>query len=224
MRFEPFRQPTDRRLTLEEFDDTFVSTGTRLSAVSRGRLDFDADRAELETLFQVMAEAAALPRTQQRLRAYQRAQRVRVCRNVQRMRTTRRPSWDSYSTACQNWYYDMGCAVTREVQTPYTERVCEMRFPEGTQSHIQIFRAFQNRYYELLNQRRSENAARAQSERLSILHGINEGRLDLMTSLYVIGGFLVLMFFFLLIAIERHQRQGRIPDNSQRAVETEQPA
>jgi hypothetical protein len=205
-RFEPFRQRTDRRLSLEEFDDTFVNTGTRLTAAARGTLDFNADKADLEALFRTMNAAAGLPRTQERLRAYQQAQRVRVCRNVQRMRTTQRQSWDPYSTSCANWYYDMGCAVTRRVQTPYTERACEMRFPEGTQSHTQIFRAYQSHFYSLLNQRREANAAKAEAERFGIIQGIAEGKLDLMTALKVLGGFLILMFFFLLIAIERHQR------------------
>ena len=206
-RFERFRQSTDRQLSLSDFDDSFVNSGTRLTAVSRGDLNFEADRADLETLLQVMTQASALPRTQQRLRAYQQARRVRVCRNVQRMRTTLRPGWDPYGVTCPNWYYDMGCAVTRRVRTPYSERVCEMRFPEGTESHIQIFRAYQNHFYALLNQRRNANAAAAESQRYGIIQGIAEGKLDLMTALKVLGGFLLLMFFFLLIAIERHQRR-----------------
>jgi hypothetical protein len=39
------------------------------------------------------------------------------------------------------------------------------------------------------------------------LAGIANGHLSLVTALQIAGGFLVLMFFFLLIAIERHQRR-----------------
>jgi hypothetical protein len=205
-RFEPFRQSTDRQLSVSDFDGTFVNTGTRLTAVSRGELDFAADQRDLRSLYGAIKDAAALPETQNRLRAYQRAQRVRVCRNAQRMRTIDRPGWDPYGTSCANWYENMGCPVTRRVQTPVTERVCQMQLPQGTQSHLDIFRAYQNEFYRLLNQRREANAAEAAAARSSIEQGILEGRLDLATVLRMLGAFLALMFFFLLVAIERHQR------------------
>lgn len=207
-RFETFRQGEDRQLTLSEFDDNFVNSGTRLSAVNERTLNIGSDIADLRTLLQVMTQAAALPETKQRLLRYKRARKVSVCNNVQRTRTTYREGWDPYSTSCVNWYYDMGCSVRRQVQTPYTARVCNMRFPEGTQSHSQIFRAFQNEFYSLLNRRRANNVAEAEAERLGIIQDIAEGKLNLITALKIIAGFLVLMFFFLLIAIERHQRRG----------------
>lgn len=216
-RFEPFRQSADRQLSLSDFDDTFVNTGTRLTAVSRDDLDFAADQRDLRSLFGVMREASALPETQSRLRAYQRAQRVRVCRNVQRMRTVERPGWDPYSTSCATWYENMGCPVTRRVQTPVTERACQMQLPQGTQSHLDIFRAYQNEFYRLLNERRQTNAAEAEAARSSIQQGILEGRLDLGTVLTILASFLALMFFFLLIAIERHQRNRRTAQAGARA-------
>jgi len=50
-------------------------------------------------------------------------------------------------------------------------------------------------------------ASTAEAERQGIVAGIADGHLSLMTALQLIGGFLVLMFFFLLTAIERHQRK-----------------
>ena len=82
-----------------------------------------------------------------------------------------------------------------------------MKFPEGTQSHIQLFRNFQDRYNQLLSKRRQSAAATANAERLSIVQGIARGRADLFIALLVAGAFVVLMFFFLMIAIERHQRR-----------------
>jgi hypothetical protein len=82
-----------------------------------------------------------------------------------------------------------------------------MRYPDGTQSHLQIFRAYQDRYFQLLTQRRAANTARAQASREGIVAGIATGKQNLWTVLTLVGGFLVLMFFFLLIAIERHQRR-----------------
>jgi hypothetical protein len=82
-----------------------------------------------------------------------------------------------------------------------------MQFPEGTQSHAQIFRAFQDRYFSLLQERREANSSAAEKKRQDIIASISDGKLSLLTALQVLGAFLALMFFFLLIAIERHQRR-----------------
>jgi hypothetical protein len=207
-RFEPFRQPVDRQLALDAFDDAYVASADRLARVTAGELNFAADRSDLELLLRAMTEAAQTPETQQRLQAYRNARQVQVCRNVQRTRTVERSGWDRNSTACAGWYYPpYGCPVTRSVQEPYTQRVCEMRFPEGTRSHADIFRAYHDRFFGLLDQRRQENAARAEAARQSIMMDNVEGRFSLGQAAYIFGGFLVAMFFFLLIAIERHQRR-----------------
>jgi hypothetical protein len=207
-KFEPYRQKEDKQLTLGEFDDSFLNTAGRLQAVTKGELDFAQDKADLESLLAVMSDASVKPVTAQRLEKYRTAKKIPVQRQVERTKITYRRGWDSYSTACSNWYESpIGCAVNRPVETTYTDTVTEMKYPKGTQSHTQIFRAFQERYFALLQQRRESNAAKAEGERQSILAGIVDGRLSLMTTLQILGGFLVLMFFFLLIAIERHQRR-----------------
>lgn len=207
-RFEPFRQQEDKQLTRDQFDDAFIESGARLQAAAKGELDFENDRADLEALLNVMTEAAGKQQTQQRLQKYKAATKVRVAKKVQRSRTEYRNGWDRYSTSCEDWYYQpYGCAVRRAVQVPYSETVYSMEFPEGTQSHTQIFRAFQDRFFSLLNERRESNRARAQRERDEISLGNIEGRLTLWTALQISSGFLALMFFFLLIAVERHQRR-----------------
>ena len=206
--FEPFRQNDDRRLNRDEFDDAYIDSQARLQAAASGEIDFAADRADLETLLQVMTEAASKPLTQQRLQRYKNARKVRVGRRVQRTRTEHRQGWNRYSTNCVDGYYPpYGCSERRAVQVPYTETVYSMAYPEGTQSHSQIFRAFQDRYFNLLHQRRAENQAKAQRERNDILVGNADGQISLWDALKILGGFLILMFFFLLIAIERHQRR-----------------
>ncbi|KEZ19161.1 hypothetical protein CP98_02072 [Sphingobium yanoikuyae] len=206
--FEPFRQQDDKRLSKDEFDDSFIQTDKRLDAIRSGELDFGRDKADLGTLLTIMSEAAQKTQTQERLKKYKSAQRVPVTKQVQRTRTETRRGWDRYSMACPDWYQDpMGCTVTRTVEIPYTETVKSMEFPKGTQSHTQIFRAFQDRYFSLLTERRERVAREAQAERESIIEGNATGWISLKTALSVVGGFLVLMFFFLLIAIERHQRR-----------------
>ena len=209
-KFEPFRQPDDKQLSLGEFDDNFVNSKDRIAAANAGQLDSDADLADLNKLHDAMAAAVALPEAQKRLKGYKSARKTNVCRNVEKTRTEYVAGWDSYSTACSNWYeYPMGCAVSRPVERTYTTKECAMEFPKGTQSHMQIFRAFQDKFTSLLEQRRAEAAAEADAERQSIMAGNMQGKADLFTALAICGVFIVLMFFFLLIAIERHQRRSR---------------
>lgn len=207
-RFEPYRQRDDKQLSKGEFDGAYINTAARKDAVAKGELDFETDRKDLETLLSVMSAAAAKPATIQRLKRYQTARKVPVKERVERTRTQLVKGWDSSSMACTYWYESpIGCPVTRAVEVPYTETVTKMEYPAGTQSHTQIFRAFQDRFFELLEQRRTANATRAERERQGILAGIAEGQLSLVTALQILGAFLILMFFFLLIAIERHQRK-----------------
>lgn len=206
-RFEAFRQNDDRQLSRGQFDDAFIDSQARLRAAASGELNFAADRNDLETLLQVMTEASEKPMTRQRLQRYKAARKVRVGRRVQRTRTEYRQGWDRYSMACSDWYYPpYGCPERRAVQVPFTETVYSMEFPEGTQSHTQIFRAFQDRFFTLLHDRREANRSAAEAERDRIAFGNITGRLSLWDALKILAGFLVLMFFFLLIAIERHQR------------------
>jgi hypothetical protein len=206
--FEPFRQKEDKQLSRDQFDDAFIESDARLQAAAKGELDFNTDSADLEALLKTMTEAAGKPQTQQRLQKYKAAKKVRVAKKVQRSRTEQRSGWNSYSTACENWYISpIGCAERRAVEVPYTETVYTQEFPKGTQSHTQIFRAFQDRFFSLLHDRRQSNKAEAERKREEISFGNLMGKLTLWTALQILTGFLVLMFFFLLIVIERHQRK-----------------
>jgi hypothetical protein len=207
-KFEPYRQADDKQLSLTEFDDSFLNTSARLAAVMKGEVQFSDEQTDLESLLAVMREAADKPATRQRLEKYRAAKKVPITRSVDRVRTEFQRGWDSSATSCPGWYTNpIGCPVIRPVNIPYTERVTELQYPKGTQSPAQIFRAFQDRFFDLLQQRREANAAKANGQRESIVSGIAEGKLSLVTAMEILGAFLVLMFFFLLIAIERHQRR-----------------
>lgn len=215
-KFEPYRQQQDKQLTRAEFDGAILNTPARLKAITEGDLSFENDKTDLETLLTVMTDAAGKPATLERLRRYKSARKVPVTKQAEKTRITYVDGWDSSSQSCATWYEPpIGCPARQPVESPYTEAVTTMEFPKGTQSHTQIFKAFQERFYTLLQGRREANAQKAESERQGILAGIAEGRLSLLTALQILGGFLVLMFFFLLIAIERHQRRlARMPDAS----------
>lgn len=207
-KFEPFRQREDKQLSVTEFGDSYIQPTQRLQAIEKGELNFEEDKADLESLLTVMTQAAELPVTQQRLKRYMNARKKQVCETVNRTRTVMESGWDPYSSNCPGWFEEpIGCPVTRAVEKPYTARECKMEFPANTQSHAEIFRAFQEEYMSLLHGRREANADAAAQKRAEIEAGQIAGAASLFTSLQILGGFLVLMFFFLLIAIERHQRR-----------------
>jgi hypothetical protein len=207
-KFEPYRQSTDKVLSRDEFDDNFVQSELRLAAVTDGSRSFDQDKVDLEALLATMTAAVAEPKAKSRLQKYKTARKVATKRDVRKTRTEYRSGWNSYSTACEDWYYSpMGCAERRAIQVPYTDTITVMEFPEGTQSHAQIFRAMQDQYFTLLETRRSSNASDAERQRMEIMIGKDLAWSDFGRAIQIFGGFVVLMFFFLLIAIERHQRR-----------------
>ncbi len=214
-KFEAFRRSEDKRLTRDEFDDNFVQSTKRMESVAGSPATFNRERNDLEALLVTMQTAADLPAIRSKLKEYQQAQRRTVEREVRRTRTETRRGWDSYSTDCSNWYESpMGCAVNRQVSVPYTQKVRTTALPEGIASHTQTFRSMQDRYFSLLEERRSQAASDVNSERDAISIGNAEGWAGLSTLLWALGGFLILMFFFVLIAIERHQRT-RVTDRQQ---------
>ncbi|WP_155006540.1 hypothetical protein [Sphingomonas hengshuiensis] len=207
-KFEPFRQPEDKVLSRDEFDDSFVQSAARLNAATAGSVTFSSDRADLESLLAAMTAAAVEPRTIQRLRRYKAAKKVAVQRQIRKTRIEYRRGWNSLSTSCDGWFYSpIGCAERRAVEVPYSETTKAMEFPKGTQSHSQIFHAMQDKFFTLLENRRSSNAATAEARRIEIAESNVRGSIDLSLALRIFGGFIALMFFFLLIAIERHQRR-----------------
>lgn len=206
--FAPFKRADDKALSLGEFDDLTIDSAGRLDAIRRGDLDFTRDKADLAALLTTMGNAAKDPRTIARLNRYKTATKSRIATQVRRTRTETRRGWDMYATTCTAWYEPpIGCPATRRVEIPYMEKVYEMRFPTDVEAPGKVFKGYQDRFFTVLNERRSSNAATAESERNTIVAGQYQGRTGLVTALAIGGGFVILMFFFLLIAIERHQRR-----------------
>lgn len=206
--FETYRQPDDKQLTREQFDDKYLLTSGRAQEVAEGGRDLVSDLADLDTLIATMGEAASLDQTKSRLANYKAAKKVDVRRVVEKSRTEYRRGWDSSATSCAGWYeYPVGCAVVRPVTVPYKETVTAKEFPKGTISHAALFDSYHRRYLDLLDQRRSDAEAAAADERSDILSGQIAGGVSLWSALQIFGAFIALMFFFLLIAIERHQRR-----------------
>ncbi|MGH7948102.1 MAG: SHOCT domain-containing protein [Candidatus Binataceae bacterium] len=197
--FEKFRKDDDKSLTKADFDKRFLNIEERIGALKSGDFDFTQDRADLTGLIAVMKETAALPVTQQRLAKYRSAQKTRIEEKVSR---TRNETYCSY----YGYYIDQ-CILYDTRPVKYTETKVSLKLPDGVISHVDLFGAYQRKYLETLVSRRETSQQRAKMERERILAANEMGRQSMWTAVSVAGAFIVLMFFFLLIAIERHQRK-----------------
>lgn len=198
-KYEPFKKTDDRPLDQKAFDQRFLDTSGRLQAIKEGSANFAQDSADLETLLTTMTAAAADQKTVQRLRTYQSAKKIPVTKTET---ATRSETYCSYYSD----YFEQ-CMVTDTRSVPYTRKTQELKLPAGVISHSDLFGAYQEAYLTKLANKREANAAAAQRARDEIAADNADGAMRLWYSLLVIGAFLALMFLFLLIALERHQRK-----------------
>ncbi|WEK57801.1 MAG: hypothetical protein P0Y52_14845 [Candidatus Brevundimonas phytovorans] len=156
--------------------------------------------------YQAQARAAvttamADPAVVKKLNEYKVAQKTaRQCST----QYVRRTVWDSNSTACSGWYYPpYGCNVSRNVPVEQ----CVAAYPEGIVSPLVAFGRADEAFRALWLQKADQNAAAAEAkrgDREALRQGIAP---RLLLALQIAGGFLVVMFFFVLVALERHIRR-----------------
>lgn len=198
-KFAPFRQATDTALTRKVFDERYVRSSDRIERSSEDSTLLEADKAELEALLTAMSSAAAAKQTTDRLATYKKAKREEVKRTIRSTRT---------ETYCREYgYYINACIDYGIREVPQSRTVTESRLPKGVISPPDLFHAYQDRYFSLLADQRRQNARKANAEQLEIEVGNEIGASRLWTAVYIVGAFVSLMFLFLLIAIERHQRR-----------------
>jgi len=198
-KFEPYRKPDDQPLDQKVFDQRYLNTSERLEAIKEGHANFTQDSADLESLLTTMTAAAANQKTVDRLRVYRAAKKVPV---------TRKETGTHAERYC--YYYSeyfQRCAVYDTRTVPYTRNIQELKLPAGIVSHTDLFGAYQEAYFSKLAEKREANAAAAQRQRDEVVADNADGQIRLWSALQVVGAFLVLMFLFLLIALERHQRK-----------------
>lgn len=198
-KFEPFKKPEDTALDPKAFDQRYLNTSERLEAIKDGAIDFDQDKADLESLLTTMSAAASNEKTVDRLQTYKSAKKIPVTRTESSMRPER---------YCYYYSEYFGqCAIYDTRTVPYTRKIQELKLPAGIVSHSDLFGAYQDAYLSKLADKRQANAAAAERERNEIIADNANGQTRLWSALSVVGGFVVLMFLFLLIALERHQRK-----------------
>jgi hypothetical protein len=189
----------DPKTSANDFDARFVDVNGRLESIKQGDLNFTTDKDDLESLLKTLTAAADAKVTKDRLQAYKRAKKSQVSHTVNNMKTERYCSYYGYYIdQCITW-------DTREV--PVKRTVTETKLPDGVLSPSALFSAYHNKYIDALVDHRSENAAEADKKRTEIMRDNATGIGRLWTAIKVIGSFVVVMFLFLLIALERHQRK-----------------
>lgn len=116
--------------------------------------------------------------------------------------------WDSNSTVCSDWFYEpYGCQVTRSVPV---ER-CIPAYPEGIVSPRVAFGRADGEFFRLWSEQSEQVSAEAQATRDGREATRAQIGPNLLLVLQILGAFLVVMFFFLVVAIERHLRATAQP-------------
>jgi hypothetical protein len=203
-RFKAYERP-DTKLTEKEVVD-FVWTPDRIKEfaeldgtqlLDREGKPLGGRDAIIGDALHVVDTAAQFEAFRKQLAAYRNATKVKVCADQRRTRTRTVSGWDPYSTNCSNWFVTpIGCSATREINEPYTENVCEMKFPADLEAPAQQFASAIQSYLFRADMRLL--TARIVAEEQTI---VDSGKL--------IVGFLILMFLYLFVAMERHHRNLR---------------
>lgn len=215
-KFEPSRRADEERVGRDQFF-TRVFPDDRLQALDALPLErlsgpegkpFANFGALADDLVRTMGEAAATASVKRQLGAYKRAAKVEVCETKIVVRKRQIAAWDSNSMSCPYWYeYPYGCSVTRTVDDPTPTRACEMRLPETLKKPVALYAELVGRYAETAAAGVDRQALAAEEERARILARKAEGKGALLSAGQWFLAFLAVMFLYLVVAIERHQRR-----------------
>ena len=180
----------------------------------RSVLDADANGHADETVRRMISDAtyqqAAIDHVSRIMAAQPIAAKLGAYKSATKSeeRCTTTPRTEHVQRVC-GYYYVYDCSFTRTVQ----DRRCEAVFPETVMTPAAAFEradaVFASSWLADEALKRND-AAETSSKRQLLRDGIGP-RLHL--ALLIIGGFFTVMFFFLLVAIERHLRHPRTTDN-----------
>jgi hypothetical protein len=202
---QAYKKPEDELLTSQQLMDAlgydlqnFADDNEKATAFI---LNTDYQQQALAAVTAAMSDTAVVSQ----LAEYKAAEKTAKSCNTT---YERRSAWDPYSTACYNWFqYPQGCQVTRSVPV---ER-CVPAYPEGIVSPRVAFGRADQEFFRLWTQQSEQVRAEAQSTRDERAATRAQIGPNLLLALQVLGAFLVIMFFFLVVAIERHLRAGAVP-------------
>jgi hypothetical protein len=216
-RFKPF-QRADTKITEQEVVD-FIWSEERIekfdalgnqNLVGKDQAVLADRKAKMLDALVLIDAAAATGPFKQQLTAYRDAKKVNVCTEEVLTRTRTVSSWDSSATYCPSWYTSpVGCPSTREIEEPYVDKVCSMKFPEDLESPAQQFASAVQRYADTAEARliKARNDAEAQTARNHERKVNGIGHITTSGTLFLM--FLGVMFLYLFVAMERHHRNLR---------------
>lgn len=189
----------------------------RLPAGEKAVLFIDNEEYRRQAL-EAVGAALADPAVVTQLQEYKEAEKTaQACTTEYETRRV----WDSNSMACQDWWrYPQGCEVTRSVPV---ER-CVPAYPEGIVSPQTAFGRADAEFFFLWSERSDQKQAAAQAERNSREATRAQIGPNLLLAIQILAAFVVVMFFFLMIAIERHLRRGGLDADLTGQAETKQPS
>lgn len=194
--FDRYRKTEDR---LETPQALMAGLGYSLEAYARGQSLgtklFVENAAYQEQAQAAVAAAMSAPETQRLLAAYKAAEKSEQrCTTTE---TTRR-----ISQIC-GYYYQYDCSYTQTVPV----RRCEAVYPDGIVSPAQAFDRADGAFETIWRERSQANAAQAELESAKRYDAKSQIAPRLFLAMQILGAFLVVMFFFLMIAMERHLRR-----------------
>lgn len=141
------------------------------------------------------------------LTGYRDAKKVNVCTDESRVRQRTVEGWNSYSTSCPYWWESpQGCSTTRVISEPYTEKVCELKYPEDLEAPSELFAASVQQYADTANMKLESARIDAEAETAENFRRKTKGQGNIGESGKLFLGFLAVMFLYLFIAMERHNR------------------
>lgn len=158
---------------------------------------FITDAGYQTQIAEAISAAMASPATTSVLEEYRAAEKTE-------QRCTTRSERRQVTESCYDWYYgSYSCTRTRNVPV---ER-CVPAYPEGIVSPLMAFGRADGAFRDLWREESDANAQAANLERMEREATRSQIGPKLLLSLQILAGFLIVMFFFLIIAIERHLRK-----------------
>lgn len=191
-----YKRPEDKNITLKEFDEMFVDSASRIENVDNST--FAQDKKDLEDYFAVISKLSISKENFEKLIKYKAAEYISTTRKINDTKTVK--------SCAEYFYYDNSCLYYETKQVPIVRTVTEKHLPDGITGYASLLSKYQDEYFTILEEKREANKGEAQAKRDRIAAGKASAGSNFTIALGITGGFMILMFFFLLIAIERHQR------------------
>lgn len=220
-----YNKPEDTLLTREQLAKELGYTPEAIDGYDAGDSPVSQGLARTALLFQTdtayaTAQVAAVTTAMRDTRLLAKAQQYKAAqKTAQRCGTAYevRAVWDSNSMACSYWYeYPYGCSVRRAVPV----KRCEAAYPEGILSPVETIKRLDSSYrlsWIGKTEAANETAAAKTAEKEAVKA---KAPAMWMLALQVFAGFLVIMFMFLLIAVERHLRRMSVSSELPEAAPT----